>query len=165
MHSSAATIGKVAGVDGRSFEERRVSLKLGATELQNALELQRQAMLDYEPAQDRNGERWDRARVEFDMSLRAAIDAVKAFAEASDSLLEVCRVERDAIRSALSECYNPSNGKTLAHNVDAVVKALDVANGKLKPQQAGHSKRCGRTDGTCPYYMRDSDVAYCGCPG
>lgn len=24
---------------------------------------------------------------------------------------------------------------------------------------------CNKRDGTCPHYMQDSDVAYCGCPG
>lgn len=74
--------------DGRSFEVRRENLRRGTKELADSFERVRQFLLEYDAHDDRNGERWDAVREEFDKTMRQGIDTVAVLGAACESLLD-----------------------------------------------------------------------------
>jgi len=76
---------------GNSFEMRRENLRKGTKELADSFERVRQYLLEYDAHDDRNGERWDAVRAEFDLTMRQGIETIKILGTACESLLSEVR--------------------------------------------------------------------------
>lgn len=68
-------------LQNRRLKQDAAITKQAVEQVADSLDTMREAMLSYDAADDRSGEKWDGIRIEFDTALRSARDALREIAK------------------------------------------------------------------------------------